>query len=135
MNDDGARRAGLAKLFLDRSVPKLVLYWHMRALDEGPLECEDEVDQVAWLTPRATLDRLDHPSDRRLLLRALPAGPWRRGEDVEEARPLEAEALRGLLVVDTRTGADALAPWLRQVEKAVMRSGGGSPRLVSAAER
>jgi 8-oxo-dGTP pyrophosphatase MutT (NUDIX family) len=122
-----------AKLFLDRTTPKLVLYWHMRVLREGPLE--HEVDEVAWLTPRAALARLDHPSDRRLLLRALPAGPWRSGGHPEQPDPLDPEALRRLLVVDTRASVDTLDPWIRQVEKAVARARRGSLRAVSAAER
>src|SRR5512138_3123545 len=41
-----------AKLHLDRPEPKLVLYWHARVVREGDLPSEDEIDRVAWLTPR-----------------------------------------------------------------------------------
>jgi 8-oxo-dGTP pyrophosphatase MutT (NUDIX family) len=82
-----------AKLYVDRPQPKLVLYWHMAIVRLGPLESHDEVDEVAWLTRREALARLDHGSDRRLLLRAMAgAGP---------ARHLTASAdLRSLVVRD-----------------------------------
>lgn len=124
-----------AKLFLERPVPKLILYWHMRVLREGTLAHEEEVDEVAWLTPRAALARLDHPSDRRLLLRALPAGRWGRGDGGERVEPLETEVLRRLLVLDRHAAVGELAPWLRHVERAVARAQRGRLRLVSAAER
>ncbi len=63
-----SRFAG-AKLFLARPIPKLILYWHMDAVRVAAVEDSDEVDEVAWLSPREALARLDHPSDRRLVLR------------------------------------------------------------------
>jgi 8-oxo-dGTP diphosphatase len=119
-----ARFAG-AKLFLSRPTPKLVLYWHMRVVRDGDLEHEDEVDEVAWLSPRNALARLDHASDRQLLLRALTGGTWRRssgGPARGRVPGFDREAFRKLLVVDSRPAAvEELSPYLRLVEKAVER--------------
>ncbi len=110
-----------AKLFLDRRVPKLVLYWHMRAARVGEVDDPDEVDEVAWLSPRDALARLDHGSDRRLLLRALADGGWRRSPGRVRLADADARsaALRRLLVVDERCRDEDLTPFLRILEKAV----------------
>ncbi len=47
--------------------PKVVLYWHMRAVEEGPFEPNDEVDRLVWLTPAAARQRLSRAGERRLL--------------------------------------------------------------------
>jgi 8-oxo-dGTP pyrophosphatase MutT (NUDIX family) len=108
------------KLFVDRDVPKLVLYWHMQVLREGLPDDEGEVDEVAWLPPRQALARLDHASDRRLLLRALAADPWRdRGRGA--GGPPGRDALRRLLVVDGRCSDEVVAPFLRLAEGALAR--------------
>ncbi|HTN52682.1 MAG TPA: NUDIX hydrolase [Anaeromyxobacter sp.] len=120
-----------AKLFVDRDVPKLVLYWHMRVVRAGALDDDDEVDEVAWLSPREALSRLDHASDRRLLLRAL-AG-WRRPG--ERGSALAREALRELVVVDRRCGEDELAPFLRVIERTIDGQGRRGARLASSARR
>jgi ADP-ribose pyrophosphatase YjhB (NUDIX family) len=59
-----------AKLFVNRRRPKLVLYWHMGIVEEGAVEVDDEVDEVAWLSHRDALSILDDRSDRLLLVRA-----------------------------------------------------------------
>jgi 8-oxo-dGTP diphosphatase len=113
------RYAG-AKLHLDRPQPKLTLYWHARLLREGPLPSQDEVDEVAWLSRRDALDRLDHASDRRLLLRALGE---RAHDDVWTARRsshrLAPEALSRLVVVDSRRAVEALPSLLGSIARAV----------------
>ncbi len=48
--------------------PKVVLFWHMAATDEGAFEPNDEVDRLEWMTPEAALGRLDHETERRLLV-------------------------------------------------------------------
>ena len=55
---------------------KLVAYWHMELVAEHPFSPGDEVDAIRWLTPRQALARLDHDSERRLLVRA---GRWPGG--------------------------------------------------------
>jgi 8-oxo-dGTP pyrophosphatase MutT (NUDIX family) len=110
-----------AKLQVDRQVPKLVLYWHMRFLAAGRPDDEDEIDDVAWLTPRAALARLDHDSDRRLLMRALTGGTWRHGQAGEQVRAPRGEALRKLVVLDGRRSEVELTRYLRHVELAVGR--------------
>ena len=115
-----SRFAG-AKLLLARAVPKLILYWHMALLDEGDPD-GDEVDEVAWLSPRPALSRLDHGSDRRLLLRALSGGDWRiddEGRRLRRAPSAGADVLRRQLVLDVRRPESEVAPLLRLVEKAV----------------
>jgi len=118
------RYAG-AKLHLDRPQPKLTLYWHARLLREGPLPSQDEVDEVAWLSRREALDRLDHASDRRLLLWALGddarAGAW----DGRRAR-VAPEALSSLVVVDSRKAAEALPDVLGMIARAVTSAASGS---------
>jgi 8-oxo-dGTP diphosphatase len=103
-----------AKLFVDRPEPKLVLYWHARVVREGVLE-PGEVDEVAWLSRREALSRLDHDSDRRLLVRALgdvaDGGAGARLDGPASARLGHAD-LRRLVLVDSDE-AEALLPSLR----------------------
>jgi 8-oxo-dGTP pyrophosphatase MutT (NUDIX family) len=112
-----ARFAG-GKLVLARTVPKLILYWHMALAEEGHPE-GDEVDELDWLSPRPALSRLDHGSERRLLLRALSDGAWRGGEDLGR-EAISGQALRHRLVLDLRRSEGEIAPFLRLVEKAVL---------------
>jgi 8-oxo-dGTP diphosphatase len=117
------RYAG-AKLHLDRPQPKLTLYWHARLVREGPLPSQDEVDEVAWLSRREALARLDHGSDRRLLL-------WAMGARVhEQAAPgrrsgarLAPEALSGLVVLDSRRARAALPALIGTIARAVAAGG------------
>jgi len=48
---------------------KTVDFWLMRADDApaGPITDTHEVDELAWLTPAAALERLSYPDDRRLV--------------------------------------------------------------------
>jgi ADP-ribose pyrophosphatase YjhB (NUDIX family) len=62
--------AGVAHYLAD-GTPKVVLYWNMVLVREGPLAARDEVDEVAWLPPGEALDRLDRESDRRILAEAM----------------------------------------------------------------
>jgi ADP-ribose pyrophosphatase YjhB (NUDIX family) len=93
-----------AKLFVDRPEPKLVLYWHARVVHLGATPPDDEVDEVAWLSRREALDRLDHGSDRRLLIRALADGA---GPDRTPAS-FDALDLRKLVILDSRKAEEAL---------------------------
>jgi 8-oxo-dGTP diphosphatase len=45
---------------------KIVRYWLMESCS-GNFEPGDEVDRVAWLTPRAAADRLTYDRDREVL--------------------------------------------------------------------
>jgi 8-oxo-dGTP diphosphatase len=111
-----------AKLYVDRPEPKLVLYWHMEALRVGELQARDEVDEIAWLSRREALSRLDHASDRRLLLRALAAtrcaGGWAFPETGPAARARASE-LRSLVLRDSDEAEAALDPYLMLVARAV----------------
>jgi 8-oxo-dGTP diphosphatase len=100
-----------AKLFVDRPEPKLVLYWHARVVREGVLE-PGEVDEVAWLSRREALSRLDHDSDRRLLVRALSdvrGGGAGAHLDAPASARLGHGDLRRLVLVDSDE-ADAFLP-------------------------
>jgi 8-oxo-dGTP diphosphatase len=111
-----------AKLYLDRPEPKLVLYWHARVVHLGSLRSDDEIDEVAWLSRRETLNRLDHESDRRLLIRALggSAGHAPRSPRTwSSPAHLAADELRRLLVVDSRKAEEALPSVLGLISRAV----------------
>jgi 8-oxo-dGTP diphosphatase len=54
--------------------PKLVLFWHMKALD-GRFEASDEVIDLAWLARQEASARLDHARERELVDRAVLPGP------------------------------------------------------------
>lgn len=106
------------KLHLDRPQPKLTLYWHARLVREGPLPLQDEVDEVAWLSRGEALARLDHASDRRILL-------WALGEGAASGRGalLGPDRLGELVIVDSRQAAEALPSLLGTIARAV---GGGA---------
>jgi 8-oxo-dGTP diphosphatase len=111
-----------AKLYVDRPEPKLVLYWHMQAVRVGPPEAQGEVDDVAWLSRREALSRLDHGSDRRLLLRALAAtrcdGGWAFPGRGPAAQP-RASDLLSLIVRDSDEAGETMDPYLMLVARAV----------------
>jgi 8-oxo-dGTP diphosphatase len=46
--------------------PKVVHYWRAELLADKGLEANNEVDEVAWLTPKAAGKRLSHPLDAEL---------------------------------------------------------------------
>jgi 8-oxo-dGTP pyrophosphatase MutT (NUDIX family) len=121
-----------AKLYLDRPEPKLVLYWHARMVHEGSLPSEDEVDEVAWLSRREALARLDHESDRLLLLRTLArrAGcPLRSGRAWSPAATLALDELRRMVILDSRNAEHALPSVLGLIARA------GAPPARLAARR
>lgn len=59
--------------YVPRRTPKVVVYWNMELVKEGPLEHLEEVDEVAWLTREEALKRLDHETERELLVEATRA--------------------------------------------------------------
>ncbi len=109
-----------AKLYVDRPEPKLVLYWHARATSELAVPCEDEIDEVRWLSRREALDRLDHASDRRLVLRTLGSDrdqTWRAA--LSAPRHFGLEELRNLLIVDSPRVEEAFPSLLDVVAQVV----------------
>ena len=110
-----------AKLLVARREPKVVIYWHMQVLRAGGLDPNDEVDEVAWLTPRQALVRLDHQSDRRLLRRAISRVGWmhqRPGSRGAVHQPNGLD-LQRLVVVDAGHEPAALSRYMTVVEDAV----------------
>lgn len=55
--------------------PKIVLYWHMRLVAQGPIVDTAESRQLYWLTPAAAEKQLTHVSERRLVREALESAP------------------------------------------------------------
>ena len=47
--------------------PKIVLYWHMRLVTQGPIVDTAEARQLYWLTPADADKQLTHASERRLV--------------------------------------------------------------------
>jgi len=115
-----------AKLYLDRPQPKLVLYWHARVVREGLLTSEDEVDEVAWLFRREALNRLDHASDRRLVLRTLsgiPAHAERADRGSSSSARFRPDELSSLVIVDSLKAEEALPSVLGLISRAVATGG------------
>lgn len=50
-----------------RGRPKVVLFWHMLARGEPSWTPSEEVDEVAWLSSREAIRRLDHAGERALI--------------------------------------------------------------------
>jgi ADP-ribose pyrophosphatase YjhB (NUDIX family) len=108
-----------AKLFVNRQRPKLVLYWHMGILEEGAVEVDGEVDEVAWLPHRDAVSILDHPSDRILLVRAV--ANYRAGPEASLGPDLPTGDLRQLLLVDGRDDDPRCVGALEIVARAASR--------------
>jgi ADP-ribose pyrophosphatase YjhB (NUDIX family) len=123
-----------AKLFVNRRRPKLVLYWHMGIVEEGTVEVDDEIDEVAWLTHRDALSILDHRSDRLLLIRGM--ANYRVGPEAPAAPALLPGDMRQFLLVDGNDDDPRFAGVLEILARAAvpairsrMRTGtGATPR-------
>ena len=50
-----------------KGVPKVVVFWNMDLIREGPFRADEEVDQLEWLAPVKALATLDYPKERNLL--------------------------------------------------------------------
>ncbi len=111
-----------AKLYVDRPEPKLVLYWHARAVSEVAMP-DDEIDEVRWLSRREALGRLDHGSDRRLLLRAL-RGAGGAPPRAPATAQLGRDDLRRLVILDSREAEGAVPDVLGLISRAVASASG-----------
>jgi len=105
-----------AKLYVDRPQPKLVIYWHMEFAGTESPPPGDEVDEVAWLSRREALSRLDHDSDRVLLLRALGRAPLIAPRPVVPAAHVD---IRRRLVVDAPDATDELPLYVGIIARAL----------------
>lgn len=56
-----------AVVYMVNDRPKTVCYWHMEAAGGPVAEPDDEVSQLAWLSPEEAEQRLDYPVERALL--------------------------------------------------------------------
>ncbi len=99
--------------YVPKETPKVVLYWNMDLVAEGPLRFPEEVDRVEWLTANEAVRRLDHETERELLVEALELRHFEPGGESAPSSALRARLLvpasaaAGALVV-----AGALAAWL-----------------------
>jgi 8-oxo-dGTP diphosphatase len=101
--------------------PKVVLYWNMELHREGELDAGDEVDEVAWLRPRAALARLDRESERKVLLRALARREARDRAGRRELLRGEVARARAQLMrrgLSERIGGEELGAGLARLDRA-----------------
>ncbi len=54
-----------------QGIPKVVLFWNMKAVKIPPRAADEEVDNVIWVTPEEALEKLDYTSEKILLARRL----------------------------------------------------------------
>ena len=47
--------------------PKVVRFWHMKAIAESGLELDDEVFEVVWMTTTLARERLQYPVEQALI--------------------------------------------------------------------
>jgi 8-oxo-dGTP diphosphatase len=78
--------------------PKVVLFWHMEPRGKpGRFRPNDEVDRLAWLPRAEALARLDHASERRLVIGAR--------SPLEDGAPAKARAARRVRAAEVRARA------------------------------
>ena len=51
--------------------PKVVLYWNMQCTRRTAFRFNDEIAEVAWLTPETALRRMSYAGDRKILRASL----------------------------------------------------------------
>ncbi len=93
--------------YVPKRTPKVVLFWNMELVSEGPLRFLDEVDEVVWLTRGEALKRRDHKTERALLVEALELERAPRAE----AAPLDTSQLEA--ATGSAEGAPDSPPPLR----------------------
>ncbi len=65
------RFAGVTHYF-HGSLPKVVLYWHMKLETENKFNSSQEVSDMEWLTPVDALQRLNYHDERQVLKKIYP---------------------------------------------------------------
>ena len=60
---------GGSQVYLVQGVPKVVLYWNMELISEGPVADTKEVVETRWVSAREASSLLTHTSERALLPR------------------------------------------------------------------
>jgi 8-oxo-dGTP diphosphatase len=93
---------------------KIVLYWNMEIVREGPVRDRREVDALEWLPVPAAAKRLDQPCERRVLLRAA-RGDAPAPRALVLVRRLEEALARGELAQADRLVSALEAPAARPV--------------------
>ncbi|MBI4307046.1 MAG: NUDIX hydrolase [Chloroflexi bacterium] len=70
--------------YIVHGVPKIVVFFRMRLVEEGDFRPSEEVDKLEWMTPRRAVTTLTHEGERGLLMRLFelratsPRLPWIR---------------------------------------------------------
>ncbi len=75
--------------------PKIVQYFAMRRIEESPFAPNEEVDEIAWLTPKRAIRRLTYEFDR----------------DLVSSASLKALARTGLIFLVRHANAGDRATW------------------------
>ncbi len=115
--------------YVPKSTPKVVLFWNMALVREGPLRFPEEVDELAWLTQKEALRRLDHETERELLLEAIELRHFEPLTDgVGAARPT---SLRRVLLPPALATAGAVA--VAGIGAAWLGAAGSVPTALAAA--
>jgi 8-oxo-dGTP pyrophosphatase MutT (NUDIX family) len=58
-----------------KGVPKLVRFWNMRPVGlPHRIKDPSEVQEAVWMSGKQALERLDHPLEREILMRAIEVG-------------------------------------------------------------
>ncbi len=111
--------------YVPKSTPKVVLFWNMQLVREGPLRFPEEVDEVAWLTEKEALRRLDHQGERELLLEAIELRHFEPRDDTapEAGAPLRRLLPPGLAAAGAVAVAGIGAAWLGPPGAAALASG------------
>jgi len=114
--------------YVPKRTAKVVLFWNMELLEEGPLRFPEEVDRVSWLTAPEALRRLDYESERELLLEALELRHFESAEETDAAPRRPAGVTFAFAALGAFGGvilAGVLAAWLGPP--------GGTPLALGAA--
>jgi 8-oxo-dGTP diphosphatase len=100
--------------YVPEDTPKVVLFWNMELVREGPLRFPEEVDELAWLTGKEALRRLDHGTERELLLEAIELRHFEpRGEGAARIpRPRRSALAQALAGAGAVAVAGMGAAWL-----------------------
>jgi 8-oxo-dGTP pyrophosphatase MutT (NUDIX family) len=53
-----------------KGVPKAVLFWRMSLIEQHEIADHEEVAEVLWMPAKAAIQRLTHPDERTVALRA-----------------------------------------------------------------
>jgi ADP-ribose pyrophosphatase YjhB (NUDIX family) len=53
--------------YLVDGIPKVVLFWHMELVEEGPLRRNDETDEVIWMSLGRAIDTMSYEAEKEIV--------------------------------------------------------------------